>query len=90
MVAGVVDRKHCFEDTQRHIMILRRLDQRTGVPRKARPAEARASVWKLASDAIIEADATRDLLNVGAGALGEISDLVTKVILVGRRGCRLR
>ena len=62
--------EHRFDDAQRHVVILRGLDQRAGVLRKARAAEARAGVQEFRADAVVEPDAARDLLDVGADLFG--------------------
>ena len=57
-------------------MILRRLDQREGVLGEARAAEARAGMQEFGADAVVEADAAGDFLDIGADLLAQIGDLV--------------
>ncbi len=65
-------------------MVLRRLHQRTGVLGKAGAAKTGTGVQELGADAVVEADAARHFLDVGAGALGEIGDLVDEGDLGGQ------
>ena len=57
-------------------MVLRGLHQRQRVLGKARAAIARPGMQELRADAVVEADAARDLLHVGADLLAQIRDLV--------------
>ena len=75
-LARVVHRQHRLDDPQRHVVVLRGLDQRARVLRKARAAEARTRMQEFCADAVVEADAARNLLHVGADALGKVGDLV--------------
>src|SRR4051812_9738486 len=57
-------------------VILRRLDQSEGVLGDTRAAIARTGMQELAANPVVEPDAARDLLDVGADLLAEIGDLV--------------
>ena len=80
--------EHRLDDAQLHVVILRDLDQRAGVLREARAAEARAGMQEFAADAVVEPDAARDFLHVGADFLGKIGDLVDEGDLGGEEGVR--
>ena len=67
-------------------MIERDLDQRAGILRKARAAEARSGMQEFRADAIVETDAARDLLHIGADFFGKIGDLVDEGDLGGEKG----
>ena len=69
-------------------MVLRGLDQRAGVLGEARTAEAGAGMQKLRSDAVVEPDAARDFLHVGAKLLGQVSNLVDECNLGGEKSVR--
>src|SRR6266496_4783258 len=69
-------------------MILRDLDQRAGILWKTRAAEAGTGMQKFAADAVVEPDAARDFLHVGADLFGEIRDLVDEGDLGGEKGIR--
>ncbi len=75
-LAVVVDAEHSLDDAQRDILILRNLDQRPGVLGKAGAAETGAGMQKFRADAVIHANAARDLLHVRADLFGQIGDLV--------------
>src|ERR1700733_7137631 len=64
-------------------MVLGSFDQRADIFGEAGAAEARTGMEELAADPIVEPDPARNLLHVGAGALGEISDLVDEGNLGG-------
>ena len=68
--------EHRLDDAQLDVVILRDLDQRAGVLGEARAAEAGAGMQELRADAVVEPDAARDLLHVGADLFGEVGDLV--------------
>jgi hypothetical protein len=53
---------------------------------KARAAEARSGMEELAADAVVEADAARDLLDVAADLLAEIGDLIDEGDLGAEEG----
>jgi len=74
-LAVVVDRQHRLDDPQVNVMIERDLDQRAGVLRKARAAEARPSMEEFRADPVVEPDAACDLLDVGADFFREIGNL---------------
>ena len=57
-------------------MVLCGLDQRAHIFRKARAAETGPRMQELAADAVVEAHTARDLLDVGADLLTEVSNLV--------------
>ena len=85
-LAVVVDRQHRLDDPQRHVVIERDLDQRAGVLREARAAEARTGMQEFRADAVVEPDAARDFLHVGADLFGKIRDLVDEGDLGGEEG----
>ena len=68
--------------------IVGRLDQRPQILREAGAAEARAGGEELRADAVVEADAERQLLHVGAGQLAEPRQLVDEGHLGGEEGVR--
>ena len=82
-LARVVDRHHRLDDAQRRVVILAGLEQRHRILGKARAAEARAGMQEFRADAVVEPDAARDLLHVGANLLGQIGDLVDEGDLGG-------
>ena len=53
---------------------------------KAGAAIARAGVQELRADAVVEADAARDVLHVGADLLAEVGDLVDEGDLRREKG----
>ena len=65
-----------FEDAQRHFVILSGLDQGAHIFGKAGAAEAGPGMQEFAADAVVETDAARDLLHVGADLFAEIGDFV--------------
>ena len=65
-LALVVHRHDGLDDAQWRLVILPGLDQGERVLGKARPAEAGTGVQELGADPIVEADAARNLLHVGA------------------------
>ena len=69
-------------------MVLRDLDQRAGVLRKARAAKARAGMQEFCADAVVEPDAARDFLHVGADFFRKIGDLVDEGDLGGEKRVR--
>ena len=73
---AVVDRDRRLDQPQRAAVVLRGLGQRERVLREARAAIAGPGMQELRADALVEPDALRDLLHVGAGLLAEIGDLV--------------
>ena len=85
-LAIVVDAKHRLDDPQVHVVIERDLDQRAGVFRKTRAAESGTGVQEFRTDPIVEPNAARDFLHVGADLLGEIGDLVDEGYLGGKEG----
>ena len=84
-LAVVVDREHRLDDPQRHVVIERDLDQRAGILREARAAEARPGMQEFRADAIVEPDAARDFLHIGADFFGQIRDLVDEGDLGGEK-----
>ncbi len=68
--------EHRLDDAQLHVVVLCDLDQRAGVLWKAGAAEAGTGMQEFRADAVVEPDAARDLLHVGADLFGEIGDLV--------------
>ena len=85
-LALVVDGRHRLDDADRRIVVLRGLDQRQRVLREAGAAIARARMQELGADAVVEADAARDVLHVGADLLAEVRDLVDEGDLDGEEG----
>ena len=85
-LAVVVDSEHRLDDAQLHVIVLRDLDQRTGVLREARAAEARPRMQEFGADAVVEPDAARDFLHIGADFFREIGDLVDEGDLGGEEG----
>ena len=75
-LALVVDGRNRLQDAAGRAEIVRRLHQRGEVLGKARAAEARPGVQELAPDPVVEADAARHLLHVGAGPLAQVRHLV--------------
>src|ERR1700722_1318347 len=71
-LAVVVDGEHRLDDAQLHVMIERALHQRAGILREAGSAEAGPRMQELAADAVVEPNAARDFLHIGADFLGEI------------------
>src|SRR3546814_5806742 len=67
-------------------MILRGLQQRQRVLGKARAAIARPCMEEFGADAIVEADAARDVLHIGADLLAEIRDFVDEGDLHREKG----
>ena len=65
-----------LDDAQRRAVVLRGLDQRQRVLGEARAAVAGAGVQEFRADAVVEADAARDVLDVGADLLAQVGDLV--------------
>ena len=85
-LALIVDGDDGLDDAQRAFVILRRLDQRERVLGKAGAAEAGAGMQEFRADAVVEPDAARDVLDVGADLLAEIGDLVDEGDLGGEEG----
>ena len=75
-LALVVDGDGGLDQPQRAAVVLRGLDQRQRVLGEARAAIAGAGMEELGADAVVEADAARHLLHVGADGFAEIGDLV--------------
>ena len=75
-----------LDDAAGRAEVVRRLQQRHGVLGEAGAAVARAGVEELAADAVVEADAARHLLHVGAGLLAQVGDLVDEGDLGGEEG----
>ncbi len=73
-----------LDDAQRRLVSCAVLISATRVLGKARAAVARAGVQELAADAVVEADAARDLLHVGADLLAQVGDLVDEGDLGGQ------
>jgi hypothetical protein len=71
-----VDGGDRLDDAQRCLGVLRGLDQRDGVLREARAAEAGPGIQEFRADAVVEADAAGDLLYIGADLFAEVGDLV--------------
>src|SRR5262245_8290003 len=69
-------------------MVLRRLNQRASVLRKARPPEARASMQELASDSVVQPDTARDLLNVSANFFRQVGHFVNEGDLCSQKCVR--
>ena len=67
-------------------VVLAGLDQRQRVLGEAGAAIARTGVQEFAADALVEADAARDLLHVGADLLAQIGDLVDEGDLGREKG----
>ena len=84
-LAVVVDRQHRLDDPQRHVVIERDLHQRAGILWKTRAAEAGAGMQEFRADAIVEPDAARDFLHIGADLFGQIRDLVDEGDLGGEK-----
>ena len=87
-LALVVDGRDRLDDADRRVVVLRRLDQRERVLREAGAAIAGSGVQELRADAVVEADAARDLLDVRADLLAEIGDLVDEGDLRREEGVR--
>ena len=81
-----VDGDHRLDDAQRRAVVLAGLDQRQRVLGKARAAVAGSGVKELAADALVEADAARHVLHVGADLLAQIGDLVDEGDLRRQKG----
>src|SRR5262249_48537961 len=75
-IPRVLHRRDRLDDAQRRGEILAGLDQRHRVLREARAAKTRAGMQELGADAVVEADAARDLLHIGAHLLAQVCDLV--------------
>ena len=69
-------------------MILRSLDQRAGVPWKARSTESRSGKKKLGADAVVQPDAARNFLDVDADFFGRVGDLVDERDLGSKKRIR--
>ena len=82
-LAHVVYGHHSLDDAQIDVVILRRLDESTRVLREARASETRTRVQKFRANAIVEPNAARDLLDIGADFLRQIGDLVDEGDLGG-------
>ena len=66
-------------------MVLRDLDQRADVLGKTGAAKTRAGMQEFRADAVVEADAARDVLDVGAELFARSAISLMKVILVARK-----
>ncbi len=77
-LARIVDPHHRLDDRQLGLRLARGADERPTVLRKARAAEARTGMQKLAADAAIEADPLGHVLDIGADPFAQIGDLVDK------------
>ncbi len=75
-LAVIVDGEDCLDDPQWRVVVLTGLDQCAGILRKTRAAEAGTGMQELRADAVIEADAARDVLDIRAGPLGQIGDFI--------------
>src|SRR5947208_1899528 len=75
-LALVVDGGDGLNDAAGRAEVVGRLQQGRGVLGKAGAAEAWTSVQEFRPDAVVETDAAGDLLNVGAGLLAQVGNLV--------------
>ena len=66
-------------------MIVRRLDQRLGVLRKAGAAVAWSRMQEFGPDALVEADPARHVLDIGPDPLAKIGDLVDEGYFRGEK-----
>ena len=85
-LALVVDRHGGLDQAQRRAGILGGLGERQRILGEAGAAIAGAGVEELDADAVVEADAARDVLHVGADLLAEVGDLVDEGDLHGEEG----
>ena len=85
-LALVVDGDDGLDRADRHAEIEAGLQQRQQVLGKAGAAVAGTGVEELRADAVVEADAVRHLLHVGAGLLAQVGDLVDEGDLGGQEG----
>ena len=81
-----IDGGHGLHDAQGRAHVLPGLDEGQRILGKARTAIARTRMQELRADAIVEADATRHILHIGAGALAQIRDLVDEGDLRRQKG----
>ena len=72
----VVDVDQRFDQPDRRFGVGGELGQRQRILGKARTAEARAGIEKLAADAVVETDAVGDVENIGAETLAQVGDFV--------------
>src|ERR1019366_7130991 len=77
---------HRLDDAQRNLVILAGLEQRHRILGEAGAAEAGPGVQEFCADAVVEPDAARDLLHVGADFFRQIGDLVDEGDLGGEEG----
>ena len=80
-LAGIIYRSHRFKDAHRDGVILRGLDQRANVFGEAGATIAGPGIQEFLADPIIEADAARHFLHVGADLFTKISNLVDEADL---------
>ena len=85
-LALVVDGGDGLDDAAGRAEVVGRLHQGQRVLGKAGAAEARTGVEEFRADAVVEADAARDVLHVGAGLLAQVGDLVDEGDLGGEEG----
>ena len=86
LLARVVDLDYSLDDGLRGVDHAGHLRQCQYVLGKARSAEPRTRMQKLAADAPVQADAPRNIMHVGADLLAQVRDLVDEGYLGRKKG----
>ena len=82
----LVDLDHRGEELEVVARVARELLQRRDVLGEARAAEADAGTEEVRAEPVVEPDALRDVLDVGADALADVRDLVDEADARGQEG----
>src|SRR6266567_3186767 len=83
--ADIVGSDDGFNDTKWHVIVVRRLEKRSGILRKTRASKTRAGMQKFWPDPIIKPNAAGDILHIRANFFGKISHLIDERDLRGEK-----